>query len=179
VARIEKYGGKVVNKAGVPKVVWDCPHIGFDYSGCPVQKSSSTDEILFLPISQSLGALWSYDVKLGMFPVSAETDVMAIPMEVGCNCCLILGMHGLWEVLSTERAVVAVQEEERQNYNMKVVLRHTKSHRKVWVNLSKRLVDRALNCCSATGLLADNMSVITVMFDEPCRHGAKLQYQSS
>jgi protein phosphatase 1D len=39
VARIVKSGGKVVNKAGVPRVVWDQPHIGFNYRGHPVRIS--------------------------------------------------------------------------------------------------------------------------------------------
>jgi protein phosphatase 1D len=179
VARIEKSGGKVVNKAGVPRVVWDRPSIGFDDSGRPVRIATDTDEIPFLAISRSLGALWSYDVKLGMFAVSAEPDVMVIPVEVECNRCLILGTHGLWDVHSPQSAVVALQEEERNNYNVKVALRHSRAHRTLWINPSKSLVDRALNCYSAKGLLADNISVVTIMLDEPGRRGAKLQYQSS
>jgi protein phosphatase 1D len=76
-------------------------------------------------------------------------------------------------VLSPERAVVAVQEEPLHNYNMKVALGHTRAHRKVWVNPSKSLVDRALNFCSANGLQAD-ISVVTVMLEEPGRRGAKM-----
>jgi protein phosphatase 1D len=104
---------------------------------------------------------------------------MAVPVEVECNRCLILALHVLWEVLSLKRAVVAVQEEALHNYNMKVALGHTRAHRKVWVNPSKSLVDRALNFCSANGMQADNINVVTVMFDEPGRRGAKMHYQSS
>jgi serine/threonine protein phosphatase PrpC len=136
-----------------------------------------TDEIPFLAISRSLGALWSYDVKLGMFVMSAEPDVMVIPVEVGCNRCPILGTHGLWKVFSPKHAVVAVLEEERHNYNVKVALQHTRSHRKLWINPSKSLVDRVQNCCSAKGLLADNISLVTIMLDEPGRRGAKMQHQ--
>lgn len=178
-ARIEKAGGKVADKAGVPRVVWDRPRIGFDYSGRPVRISTDTDEIPFLAISRSLGALWSYDVKLGMFAVSADPDVMVIPVEAGCNRCLILGTHGLWRVLSPERAVVAVQEQERHNYNVKVAVRHSRAHRKLSINPSTSLVDRALSCWSAKGLLADNISVVTIMLDEPGRRGSKMQYQSN
>jgi protein phosphatase 1D len=135
--------------------------------------------IPFLPISRSLGALWSYDIKIGIFAVSADPDVMAVPVEVECNRCLIMATHGLWEVFSPERAVIAVQEDALHNYNMKVALGHTREHRKVWVNPSKSLVDRALNFCSENGLQVDNISVITVMLEEPGRRGAKMQYQSN
>jgi protein phosphatase 1D len=179
VAKIEKSCGKVVNKAGVPKVVGDRPRIGFDDSGRLVRISTCSDEIPFLPISWSLGALLSYDIKIGIFAISADPDVISVPVEMECNRCLILAIHGLWEMFSPERAVVAVQEDALHNYNMKVALGHTRAHRKVWVTSSKSLVERALNFCSENGVQADNISVVTVMLEEPGRRGAKMYYQSN
>jgi hypothetical protein len=41
---------------------------------------------------------------------------------------------------------------------MKVTREYNTAHPKIWTNLSKSLVDRALNRCSAEGLLADNIN---------------------
>jgi hypothetical protein len=68
-------------------------HVCLGYRG-PAQIFTGTDETPFLAISQSLGALWSYDVKLGN--LSAEPDVMAIPVVIAaiswehmdCEKCL-------------------------------------------------------------------------------------------
>ena len=45
-------GGKVVWKAGVPRVVWNRPRIG--HRG-PVLRSTHIDEIPFLAVARSLG----------------------------------------------------------------------------------------------------------------------------
>lgn len=50
--RIHLCGGKVISKAGVPRVVWNRPKIG--HRG-PVRRSTPIDEIPFLAVSRSLG----------------------------------------------------------------------------------------------------------------------------
>lgn len=50
--RIEQSGGKVVNKSGVPRVVWNRPRLG--HQG-PVRRSTPIDEIPFLAVARSLG----------------------------------------------------------------------------------------------------------------------------
>lgn len=52
IGRIQEAGGKVVWKAGVPRVVWNRPRIG--HQG-PVLRSTHIDEIPFLAVARSLG----------------------------------------------------------------------------------------------------------------------------
>lgn len=52
IGRIQEAGGKVVWKAGVPRVVWNRPKIG--HQG-PVLRSTHIDEIPFLAVARSLG----------------------------------------------------------------------------------------------------------------------------
>ena len=51
-ARITECGGKVINKSGVPRVVWNRPKSG--HQG-PVRRSTPMDEIPFLAVARSLG----------------------------------------------------------------------------------------------------------------------------
>lgn len=50
--RIQQSGGKVINKSGVPRVVWNRPRIG--HHG-PIRRSTEIDEIPFLAVARSLG----------------------------------------------------------------------------------------------------------------------------
>jgi protein phosphatase 1D len=126
-ARIVKSDGRVVRKAVVPRVVWNRPRISFG-DGDSVRILTDHDEIPFLAFTRSLGALWSNNEKVGKSVVSAEPDVMGIPVEVERNRCLILGTHGLWEVLSPKHAVFAVQEEECHNSELKVTQEHIRKN---------------------------------------------------
>ena len=62
--RIEKSGGKVICKSGVPRVVWNRPKMG--HKG-PVRRSTHIDEIPFLAVARSLGDLWSYNSEEDVF----------------------------------------------------------------------------------------------------------------
>lgn len=57
-ARIAECGGKVINKSGVPRVVWNRPKSG--HQG-PVRRSTPMDEIPFLAVARSLGELCDQD----------------------------------------------------------------------------------------------------------------------
>lgn len=62
--RITQCGGKVINKSGVPRVVWNRPRSG--HQG-PVRRSTSMDEIPFLAVARSLGMfslLLHIDIRL-------------------------------------------------------------------------------------------------------------------
>jgi protein phosphatase 1D len=116
-----------------------------------------------LAISQSTGDLWSYNVKLDEFVVSPEPDVAVIPVEAGCNCCLIFGTHGLWDVLSPNAAVVSVQQVEWLNNEKYILQEHNTAHPQLWIDASKTLVNSALNRWSAKGLLPENTTALTLM----------------
>ena len=51
-ARIEQAGGKVINKSGVPRVVWYRPRGGPDV---PITRSTHMDEVPFLAVARALG----------------------------------------------------------------------------------------------------------------------------
>lgn len=73
------------------------------------------------------GDLWSYNSELDQFVVSPEPDVGVITVEVGRHRCLIFGTDGLWNMLSPNAAVAAVQEAEQHN-EKHVLQQHSLSH---------------------------------------------------
>lgn len=138
--RIHESGGKVVNKSGVPRVVWNRPRIG--HKG-PVRRSTHIDEIPFLAVARSLGRflldawksklivmyvardkeltsvplgdLWSYNSELDTFVVSPEPDVKVVAIDAESHRCLIFGTDGLWNMLTPQAAVAIVQAADRHN----------------------------------------------------------------
>jgi hypothetical protein len=104
---------------------------------------------------------------------SAEPDVMVISVEVERKRCLIIGTHGMWEVLRPKYAAATVQVVEDCNTELKVTEENNTAHPKEWINPSKSLVHRAPYQCSVR-LLADNITVITIMLDPPSRHRAQI-----
>jgi protein phosphatase 1D len=103
--RIEKSGGKVICKSGVPRVVWNRPKMG--HKG-PVRRSTHIDEIPFLAVARSLGDLWSYNSEEDVFVVSPEPDTYVYPIDIAKNRCLILGTDGAWNMLTPAQAVALV-----------------------------------------------------------------------
>jgi serine/threonine protein phosphatase PrpC len=73
------------------------------------------------------GDLWSYNSELDQFVVSPEPDVGVITVEVGCHRCLVFGTDGLWNMLSPNAAVAAVQEAEQHN-EKHVLQQHNSAH---------------------------------------------------
>jgi len=159
-ARIEAAGGKVVNKSGVPRVVWNRPKVG--HKG-PVRRSTPIDEIPFLAVGRALGDLWSYNSKKDMFVVSPDPDLHVYPIDINTNRCLILGTDGCWNVLSPEITVSAVSQAEKNNERH--MIDPTGGH--TWINPSKKLVDMGVDRWKACKLRADNTSVVVVMLDPP------------
>lgn len=91
-SRILRCGGKVVNKSGVPRVVWNRPKRG--HKG-PVRRSTPMDEIPFLAVARSLGDLWSYNPISNQFVVSPIPDVHVHHIDINTHRCLIFGTDGL------------------------------------------------------------------------------------
>lgn len=114
--RIEECGGKVINKSGVPRVVWNRPRIG--HKG-PVRRSTTIDEIPFLAVARALGDFWSYNSEHNKFVVSPEPDVEVFNVDPSKHRCLIFGTDGLWNVLSADIAISNVYTTEKHNIEMK------------------------------------------------------------
>ena len=169
--RIEKSGGKVICKSGVPRVVWNRPKMG--HKG-PVRRSTHIDEIPFLAVARSLGDLWSYNSEEDVFVVSPEPDTYVYPIDIAKNRCLILGTDGAWNMLTPAQAVAHVCQAERSN-EQHMLYPHTNvangssvaSSSRQWINPSKYLVDRAIERWNGNNLRADNTSIVTVMLDPP------------
>lgn len=159
IGRIQEAGGKVVWKAGVPRVVWNRPRIG--HRG-PVLRSTHIDEIPFLAVARSLGDLWSFNSASNEFVVSPEPDVNSMTIDVSRHRCLILGTDGLWNMIPPQRAVEVVQHVDRQNKM------HSNSDQPMpWTNPSKRLVNTALDYWMMNKLRADNCTAVTALLDPP------------
>ena len=169
--RIEKSGGKVICKSGVPRVVWNRPKMG--HKG-PVRRSTHIDEIPFLAVARSLGDLWSYNSEEDVFVVSPDPDTYVYPIDIEKNRCLILGTDGAWNMLTGEQAVAHVCHAERSNeqhmlYPHGNVINGSNlaANGRQWINPSKYLVDRAIERWNGNNLRADNTSIVTVMLDPP------------
>ncbi|XP_075983481.1 protein phosphatase 2C [Anticarsia gemmatalis] len=162
IERIQKCGGKVVSKAGVPRVVWNRPRLG--HKG-PIKKNTPMDEIPFLAVARSLGDLWSYNPHNDEFIVSPDPDVGVLVIDPSKFRCLIFGTDGLWNMISPEGAVNLVQATER--HNEAALVGGSANQPRDWLNPSKSLVDHALERWSNTRMRADNTSVVTLMLDPP------------
>lgn len=158
--RIQECGGKVVAKAGVPRVVWNRPRIG--HQG-PIRRSTPIDEIPFLAVARSLGDLWSYNSRLNQFIVSPNPDCGVIAIDTSIHRCLIFGTDGLFNMMSPEMAVSIVHQTEKNNEVATV----NPDQQKSWLNPSKLLVEKALERWRTTNMRADNTSVVTLMLDPP------------
>ncbi|XP_013167391.1 PREDICTED: probable protein phosphatase 2C 20 [Papilio xuthus] len=161
IERIQRCGGKVITKAGVPRVVWNRPRLG--HKG-PIKKNTPMDEIPFLAVARSLGDLWSYNPQNDEFIVSPDPDVGVLTIDPAKFRCLIFGTDGLWNMMSAEGAVALVQATERHN---EAALLGAAGPPRDWLNPSKSLVDHALERWSNTRMRADNTSVVTLMLDPP------------
>lgn len=159
-ARIKEAGGKVVAKAGVPRVVWYRPSNG--HQG-PVRRSTPIDEVPFLAVARALGDLWSYNAEEDVFIVSPDPDVHVYELNVLKDRCLVLATDGAWNVLSPDNVVQSVSESEMNNEKHMI----NPQGESKWVNPSKKLVDLALERWKICNLRADNTSIVTVMLDPP------------
>jgi len=159
-ARIEASGGKVINKNGVPRVVWTRPQKG--HTG-PVRRSTPLDEIPFLAVARALGDLWSYNSKKDEFIVTPEPDLHVYDIDISKHRCLVFGTDGAWNVLSPESAVSHVQRIDKLNerYMMEPDAGHP------WKNPAKELVDEALAKWNAFSVRADNTTTVVVLLDPP------------
>lgn len=154
--RIVESGGKVVTKAGVPRVVWNRPKAG--QKGRQL-RNTKTDEVPFLAIARSLGDLWSYNSQTGQFVVSPDPDLIVYNLVPGKHKCLIFGTDGLWNVMSAQSAVQIV--------NNLYCDEKDKAYGRVWKNPSKLLVDAAIRSWAVAEKRADNVSVVTLLlFDD-------------
>lgn len=108
----------MVNKSGVPRVVWNRPRIG--HKG-PVRRSTTIDEIPFLAVARALGDFWSFNSEHNKFVVSPEPDVDVFDVDPSKHRCLIFGTDGLWNVLSADVAISNVYATEKHNIEMKTL----------------------------------------------------------
>jgi len=164
--RIGGAGGRVVNKGGVPRVVWQRPRRG--HKG-PVRRSTPMEEIPFLAVARSLGDLWSYNSSTNQFVVSPVPDVHHHTIDLHKHRCLILGTDGLWNVMSPFVAANIAQASERNN-EMHALGHHMENGQPyMWVNPSRSVVKGALERYSRCSVRADNTSAVVVYLDPPGR----------
>ncbi|XP_064102665.1 uncharacterized protein LOC135212824 [Macrobrachium nipponense] len=165
-SRITECGGKVINKSGVPRVVWNRPKFG--HQG-PVRRSTPMDEIPFLAVARSLGDLWSYNATNDQFVVSPEPDVCVVPIDITRHRCLIFGTDGLWNMLTPDNSVTLAHSAEKNNEKHYLGVPTSCGKQRLWVNPSKSVVAGALGRYLKLNLRADNTSAVTVFLDPPGR----------
>ncbi|XP_036339386.1 uncharacterized protein LOC118748806 [Rhagoletis pomonella] len=172
-ARIQRSGGKVVVKSGVPRVVWNRPR-NAGHRG-PIRSNTPVDEVPFLAVARSLGDLWSYNSMRNVFVVSPDPDVQVIKINSKTFRCLIFGTDGLWNVVTPQEAIDTVYERECINERLQAFA-HAEGGSPEWTNPSKGLVERALKTWSAKKMRADNTSVVTVILYPPCNETVNANY---
>ncbi|XP_072048047.1 protein phosphatase 1D-like [Amphiura filiformis] len=157
IERIEKLGGQVLYKNGVPRVVW--ARTKHSHTG-PVRRSTHVDHIPFLAVARSLGDLWSYQFEHEDYLVSPEPDITHHIIDPEHHRFLVIGSDGLWNMMSVYDAVRQVEKYswERANKSGGRLLSHT---------ISKQLVQTTINKWNARSLRADNTTAITIFFEFP------------
>ncbi|XP_002100075.2 uncharacterized protein LOC6524212 [Drosophila yakuba] len=150
--RIQRAGGNVAIKSGVPRVVWNRPRDPMHRG--PIRRRTLVDDIPFLAVARSLGDLWSYNSRFKEFVVSPDPDVKVVKIDPSTFRCLIFGTDGLWNVVTAQEAVDSVRKEH--------LIGEILNEQDV-MNPSKALVDQALKTWAAKKMRADNTSVVTVI----------------
>ncbi|EDV92371.1 GH24877 [Drosophila grimshawi] len=151
-SRIQRAGGQVAIKSGVPRVVWNRPRDPMHRG--PIRRRTIVDDIPFLAVARSLGDLWSYNSRYKEFVVSPDPDVKVVKIDPNTFRCLIFGTDGLWNVVSPQEAVDSVREKHFIGECL---------HEQDVMNPSKALVERALKTWASKKMRADNTSVVTVI----------------
>lgn len=77
--RIQRAGGQVAVKSGVPRVVWNRPRDPLHRG--PIKRRTLVDDIPFLAVARSLGDLWSYNSRCKEFVVSPDPDVKVVKID--------------------------------------------------------------------------------------------------
>ncbi|KAH8421389.1 hypothetical protein KR009_003804 [Drosophila setifemur] len=159
--RIQRAGGNVAIKSGVPRVVWNRPRDPLHRG--PIRRRTVVDDIPFLAVARSLGDLWSYNSRFKEFVVSPDPDVKVVKIDPSTFRCLIFGTDGLWNVVSAQEAVDSVRKEHMigEILNEQDVM-----------NPSKALVDQALKTWASKKMRADNTSVVTVILTPAASHNS-------
>ncbi|RWR99550.1 uncharacterized protein B4U79_00489, partial [Dinothrombium tinctorium] len=160
--RILNAGGKIVNKSGIERVVWNRPKCG--HKG-PIRRSTHFDEIPFLAVARSLGDLWSYNSSRDIFIVSPEPDVSVVPILPHEDKCIVLASDGLWNMLMEQECALTLQEIEENVDNYMFSNSLFNSETRAALNPSQALVQFALQRWYSNNLRADNTSVIVVFLD--------------
>ncbi|KAI8035510.1 uncharacterized protein LOC128260597 [Drosophila gunungcola] len=158
--RIQRAGGNVAIKSGVPRVVWNRPRDPMHRG--PIKWRTPVDDIPFLAVARSLGDLWSYNSRCKEFVVSPDPDVKVVKIDPSTFRCLIFGTDGLWNVVTAQEAVDSVRKEH--------LIGEILNEQDV-MNPSKALVDQALKTWAAKKMRADNTSVVTVILT-PAAHNS-------
>lgn len=148
-ARIESLGGRVVvSRSGVPRVVWK--RMRYNRK----DDSYSYEYVPFLAISRALGDLWSYDENVDDFIVSPEPDISVIDLKAGVHKFIILASDGVWGVMDAKEAVKTVSTYEQDS------LLQPEDR-----NASQHLLLKSLDLWQNRRHRADNISAITIFFD--------------
>jgi len=172
--RIEEAGGKVLNKAGVDRVVWYRPTQG--HQG-PIRRSTHFEEIPFLAVARSLGDLWSYNSVQNEYIVSPEPDLCVFPMNFKTDKCIVLASDGLWNVMRPLEVMLHLQEVQEKeldrmnkdnldhNYNNTHNFSFNQIYHKEQLSPAQTLVESALERWESRHLRADNTTAIVIYLD--------------
>ncbi|KAF6033433.1 hypothetical protein EB796_008259 [Bugula neritina] len=155
-------GGKVVPKAGVPRVVWHRPR-----EKGPVRRANQVDSIPFLAVGRALGDLWSYNFDNKQYAISPQPDVQVLPLDPYEHKCLILATDGLWNLLDYKTAVSSVEMIERKWFREAIYEKGHPVSGDPYYHHASSLVNLVLRRWRSRQLRADNTSAIVVMIDPP------------
>uniref|UniRef100_A0A5S6QHR5 PPM-type phosphatase domain-containing protein n=1 Tax=Trichuris muris TaxID=70415 RepID=A0A5S6QHR5_TRIMR len=167
--RISERGGEVMSKSGVKRVVWVRP-----VRPNSVKRSALFEKIPFLAVARALGDLWSYNSSKDDFVVSPVPDVSMVQLQPD-DVCLVIGSDGLWNVLNAQNVVEIVNCNEWKDCPSGWNACESKTCG-LEINHARWIARQALIRWGR--LRADNISVITVLFDR-CNNGPTAYNQSS
>eukprot|EP00112_Aurelia_sp_Birch-Aquarium-sp1_P025715 Seg871.3 transcript_id=Seg871.3/GoldUCD/mRNA.D3Y31 product="Protein phosphatase 1D" protein_id=Seg871.3/GoldUCD/D3Y31 len=150
--RIRSFGGSVAHVNGVSRVVWKRLIQKDSASAKKAKHGQKYEYIPFLAVSRALGDLWSYDKDTKQYTVSPDPYIACHDLRKGEDIFMILASDGLWGVVRPQEAVeITTRFEEDQPQNQ---------------DASGNLIRKALTKWKGKKLKADNVSAITVFFDQ-------------
>ncbi|CAL8147045.1 unnamed protein product [Orchesella dallaii] len=170
--RIEASGGSITIRKGIPRVVWKRPRYPIDYEGGTLTRSTPVDSIPILNLARSLGDFWSFNPVTWKYVVSPVPDIQVVVLDPDVHRCIILASDGLWNAVSPRKAVEVVYSTvvtkkdgkspaQKESQGSTSTFINSKENDNPAVNL----IDLALQRYRRKKVPADNISVISVVFE--------------
>ncbi|CAJ0942974.1 unnamed protein product, partial [Mesorhabditis belari] len=169
--RITEHGGSVAMKQNCLRVVWERkPHSKPEmiYVNGKLELFDgelALQRVPFLAVTRSLGDLWSWNERTKQYVVSPKPDVSVYELNPEEDVCLVIASDGLTGAMNPILATILgdMCEQFSMEYTEDDVKK--RPYQAIQTNTSRVILQHALPMWEWKNPRADNVSVITVIFD--------------